>query len=393
MGLETPTYIDDLVTTNPLSSDPRSEGDDHIRNLKTAIKNTFPGFAGRFNRRQTKSSGYTPVLNDSHSVIECTATLTLSMTAAATLGSGWSCIVLANGGDVTVDPNGAETVNGQTTVMIPNGQAALVLCDAADFSVLYMNLTGGVLSPSQITANQNDYNPTGAAGADVWRINSDARRNLTGIAGGTNGRRITLINTGTFPILIKDEDSGSTAANRFAFGWTLGGGKTMVIWYDGTSSRWRCVYKELPPGTELEFHGTTVPEGTLPLDGSNRSRTTYASLFNEIGTTWGTGDGSTTFGTADTRRKTAVGVGGSGTGTLGNAVGNSGGAETHTLTSGEMPVHAHSYGVDGTALAGSPFTGGAENGDTFSDSTNNAGSGNAHNNMQPSYVVTKCIVY
>lgn len=43
MGLENPTYVNDLVDTNPGSTDLRSQGDDHIRGIKTALKNTFPG--------------------------------------------------------------------------------------------------------------------------------------------------------------------------------------------------------------------------------------------------------------------------------------------------------------------------------------------------------------
>ncbi len=43
MGLEIATYIDDLVTTNPISGDDVAEGDDHIRMLKDVLKNTFPG--------------------------------------------------------------------------------------------------------------------------------------------------------------------------------------------------------------------------------------------------------------------------------------------------------------------------------------------------------------
>jgi hypothetical protein len=46
MALETVTDIDDLVVTNPTASDPKSQGDDHIRNIKTALKNAFPGFTG-----------------------------------------------------------------------------------------------------------------------------------------------------------------------------------------------------------------------------------------------------------------------------------------------------------------------------------------------------------
>lgn len=46
MSLETVTNIADLVPTNPTAADPKSQGDDHIRNLKTAMKNAFAGFTG-----------------------------------------------------------------------------------------------------------------------------------------------------------------------------------------------------------------------------------------------------------------------------------------------------------------------------------------------------------
>src|SRR5574343_28330 len=46
MGLENPTYISDLVDTNPTSGDPKSQGDDHLRGIKHAVKTTFPNVAG-----------------------------------------------------------------------------------------------------------------------------------------------------------------------------------------------------------------------------------------------------------------------------------------------------------------------------------------------------------
>lgn len=54
MGLETGTYISDLVTTNPLGSDNKSQGDDHIRLIKQVIKNTFPNITGPVNLTQTQ---------------------------------------------------------------------------------------------------------------------------------------------------------------------------------------------------------------------------------------------------------------------------------------------------------------------------------------------------
>jgi hypothetical protein len=47
MGLEAGTYVDDLVATNPVgASDPKSQGDDHIRLIKAVLKNTFPNLTG-----------------------------------------------------------------------------------------------------------------------------------------------------------------------------------------------------------------------------------------------------------------------------------------------------------------------------------------------------------
>lgn len=48
-GLESVTYISDLVVTNPLSSDPAHQGDDHLRAIKTGIKNTFPNINAAVN--------------------------------------------------------------------------------------------------------------------------------------------------------------------------------------------------------------------------------------------------------------------------------------------------------------------------------------------------------
>lgn len=158
-----------------------------------------------------------------------------------------------------------------------------------------VKMTGDV-SPAQLVANTNDWAPAGIATASVIRFSTDARRSITGLTGGADGRIVNLANVGTFPAAFKIEDAGSTAANRFAFAVTLGGGQTMAIQYDATSSRWR-PFGGLPEpiGTVKDFGMSTLPEGYLAVD-QNVSRATYAALFNEIGTTWGTGDGATTFG-------------------------------------------------------------------------------------------------
>ena len=140
MGLESVSYLDDLVITNPQAGDARSEGDDHLRNIKTALKAVLPGLAGRAFRMQAKSAGYTFVATDNLSVINCTAALTLTGTAAAILGNGFTMLVWANGGDVIIDPNGAETVNGAATVTVSDGSMALLVCNGTLFVCAFLLL-------------------------------------------------------------------------------------------------------------------------------------------------------------------------------------------------------------------------------------------------------------
>ena len=113
---------------------------------------------------------------------------------------------------------------------------------AGDMTVQKRLLLTGDISPAQLTGNVNDYDPTSLANASTLRLSSDASRNITGLAGGSDGRQLTLHNVGSFDIVLADESASSTAANRFALGgsnFTLASGKGTTIIYDATSSRWR----------------------------------------------------------------------------------------------------------------------------------------------------------
>ena len=97
-----------------------------------------------------------------------------------------------------------------------------------------------------------------------------------------------------------------------------------------------------PAGTIIDYGGTSAPQGYLACDGSAVSRSTYAYLFSVLGTSWGSGDGSTTFNLPNLSRRVTIGSGGSVVSAIGNVVGNYGGEEAHTLSQGEMPTHNHS---------------------------------------------------
>lgn len=99
----------------------------------------------------------------------------------------------------------------------------------------------GDITPSQITSNQNDYNPTDLAIASTLRLSSDASRNITGLQGGSDGRLMLVINVGSNNIVLKNADINSSAANRFLFGAdiTLAADQAASLQYDAISARWR----------------------------------------------------------------------------------------------------------------------------------------------------------
>lgn len=141
----------------------------------------------------------------------------------------------------------------------------------------------------------------------------------------------------------------------------------------------------VPTGVPLPFAGGTVPDGYLLCDGSAVSRTTYARLFAVIGTTWGAGDGSTTFALPDGRGRAFIGAG-TGSGLSARTLGQTLGEEKHTMTLGELFPHAHTFtarggvqNVDGGAAGATSIYDGAY-------STSSVGSGTPFNVMQPSFV-------
>jgi microcystin-dependent protein len=95
----------------------------------------------------------------------------------------------------------------------------------------------------------------------------------------------------------------------------------------------------IPSGVINMWSTTTAPTGWLICDGTTVSRTTYAALFAVISTTYGVGDGSTTFTLPNLKGK--VPVGRDSADASFDTMGELGGAKTHTLTSTEMPSHTH----------------------------------------------------
>lgn len=134
---------------------------------------------------------------------------------------------------------------------------------------------------------------------------------------------------------------------------------------------------------------STAPSGWLICNGAAKSRTTFSSLFVAIGTTYGVGDGSTTFNIPDGVGRVLIGAG-TGAGLTARTRGDEDGEETHLTDITEMPNHGHSLnnaGVLVDSAAGSEYVTTAGNkGNIVAVTTDNVGSDAPHNNMQPFFV-------
>ena len=204
-------------------------------------------------------------------------------------------------------------------------------------------------------------------------------------------------------------------------------GKTSQIFVDITSSSPGVKFiNPADPGTYWDYASGTTPvwfsgctsDGTvaqLPwvtCDGSAVSRTTYPYLYQAIGTTWGIGDGTTTFNVPDLRNRARVSVMSSGarltaavSGIDGAVVGSGAStSESTTLLTSQIPSHSHSptltdpghlhysYGIAGGNSIGQgsgysnqvSATGTSTTGITVS--VGNTGGGTAHTNVQPTAI-------
>lgn len=173
-----------------------------------------------------------------------------------------------------------------------------------------------------------------------------------------------------------------------------------------------------PIGSVLSFAGSTAPTGWMLCYGQTVSRITYATLFSTIGTSFGVGDGSTTFNLPDCRGRIEAGkndMGGTDSsrlsffGALANTIGGVFGAATHVLTWGQMPIHnhgvndpGHSHGgvQNGTQSTGrstsldqppAVFSYGSTQVSTTGISLQIAGNDEQHNNTQPTIIFNKII--
>jgi len=276
---------------------------------------------------------------------------------------------------------------------IANAPGATVRADVNALAEAIASLNGGASSPSVTFANMFWMDETN----DLLKMRNRTNSGwitLASVVGSTFKLALSAINTpasgswfGTserFPFIATDgvmevgasldfhpdaagtEDyrarvNRATGTNGILNIVNTGNGGIEITTDTGTFRVNSNVIAPIPIGALMPYGGTTAPTNWLMLYGQNVSRTTYAGLFAIFGTTFGVGNGTTTFTLPDLRGRVIAGkdnMGGVSADRLttyaldGDVLGAYGGLEYHTLTAAQLASHAHVVDPPNTGTSG-----------------------------------------
>lgn len=271
----------------------------------------------------------------------------------------------------------------------------------ASTSVTMANLTDGDSWTAEVTVASDTTCDILGAASDFIAISGTTT--ITSFGTGTNKIRFVratgahLLTHHSTTLILPTGANITTAAGDTYFVISDGSSNARVFGYQrAAGTALVAATTTFAVGTVVDYAGTSAPSGWLLCYGQAVSRSTYSALFGVIAETYGAGDASTTFNLPDLRGRVVAGkddMGGSSANRLtspinGDTLGASGGAESHTLDTTEIPAHTHSTvsQANGSASAGGDVP--SPSGSTTTGST---GGGAAHNNMQPTFILNKII--
>lgn len=307
MGLEAATYISELVTSNPPSSDLQSQGDDHLRLIKAVLQATFPNATRAFRVPDTgavKTGNYSvDAPEDDQLLILMDATgaaRTVTLPTADLVDGLMLYIVKVDASVNTVTISASANINGASTLVLRHQWDCAIVTYNLTTNTWYANINFNrrFVAPSSKTA---DYTLTVLDHGGVIDMSASAAN-----------RVITLPNTltaGFFCYVRKNDSTANTVTLDATSGGNINGAATAVLRYqyemhkiiwDGTT--WSLpVYDNIPPGSSMMWWTDTAPTGWSFLEGAAISRTGNPRLFALFSTLYGAGNGTTTFNLPDIR--------------------------------------------------------------------------------------------
>lgn len=110
-----------------------------------------------------QGGAYLALPGDNNAFFRFSTTVTLSLTASATLGANWHLTVMCDAGNLTIDPSGAELINGAVSIVLSAGQGATIICDGTQFrAVIFGNTFSTIANRTHIaglTTGNNSVTP------------------------------------------------------------------------------------------------------------------------------------------------------------------------------------------------------------------------------------------
>ena len=311
----------------------------------------------------------------------------------------------------------AGTLTANVTITIPSEEKTYFIRENTTGSfAVQMKTAGG----SAITLTQQNNVFVACDGTDIYSLDAPASVN-TFTANTLTASTLTATSITTSILAATDVSTSLLTATSIttsvidASSITVTGNVSAAEYYGDGSNLSGVSTDSIPSGAVFPYAGITEPSGYLFCYGQAISRSTYSDLFSAIGTTYGSGDFTTTFNLPDLRGRVVAGqddMGGSSANRLtgasggvnGDVLGAAGGDEGHQLTEAELAAHTHGAGSYGAAVeryeefqptdtvfqiysteAGNPYN------ISITGNSGSTGSGSEHNNVQPTFILNYII--
>lgn len=190
----------------------------------------------------TKNENYTAVADDNNTLFRFIADSTLHLTAAATLAAGWHCWVMGDGNSVTINPNGAETINGAATLVVSSGYSALVVCTGSAFIAITVSPQAVLTAGSGLTSTGSIASGSMTISLDIYTGSTSGNTTYAvgervivfadGAALARNGLIIPAVSTGDTSIYVRSIHPGAGALLDGAWRVRGGFGTSNNEWYE-----------------------------------------------------------------------------------------------------------------------------------------------------------------